>query len=379
MMLTVQRLPLLLLLSAAASSRAVVSSDESTASTHQSLPHLEGEVGDGVGRGAAREGGGGGVFGLAPTRHRSLQEGERPPKGSWKKKAVTPPEPKAGVPWTADDRSAWADTRVPEQRSYADDVLTPMHMLRERLRGVMIVGQYGELAVDPNKYPLYFARSLHWRSERPSVLITGGVHGYETSGVQGALLFLTGGHAAAYAAKGVNILVAPCVSPWGYEHIQRWNPEAVDPNRSFLSRDDAAACGSQEAANLVRLLQSCDLGPGGAWAAHVDLHETTDTDETEFRVAKAARDGEESEPGTIPDGFYLCGDEKNPQIAFQRAVIAGVRKVTHIAPPDPDNTIIGSPVVDEGVILYDCKIERLCKYKYYGVMIKMLKTHLSKN
>jgi hypothetical protein len=94
----------------------------------------------------------------------------------------------------------------------------------------------------------------------------------------------------------------------------------------------------------------------------VDLHETTDTDETEFRVAKAARDGEESEPGTIPDGFYLCGDEKNPQIAFQRAVIAGVRKVTHIAPPDPDNTIIGSPVVDEGVILYDCKIERLCKY-----------------
>lgn len=179
MMLTVQRLPLLLLLSAAASSRAVVSSDESTASTHQSLPHLEGEVGDGVGRGAAREGGGGGVFGLARTRHRSLQEGERPPKGSWKKKAVTPPEPKAGVPWTADDRSAWADTRVPEQRSYADDVLTPMHMLRERLRGVMIVGQYGELAVDPNKYPLYFARSLHWRSERPSVLITGGVHGYE--------------------------------------------------------------------------------------------------------------------------------------------------------------------------------------------------------
>ena len=30
-----------------------------------------------------------------------------------------------------------------------------------------------------------------------------------------------------------NILVAPCVSPWGYETIQRWTAKAVDPNRSF--------------------------------------------------------------------------------------------------------------------------------------------------
>lgn len=44
-------------------------------------------------------------------------------------------------------------------------------------------------------------------------------------------------------------------------------------------------------------------------------------------MAKSARDGEVSEPGTIPDGFYLCADAQNVQLEFQRAVIEGVRKV----------------------------------------------------
>ena len=131
----------------------------------------------------------------------------------------------------------------------------------------------------------------------------------------------------------------------------------MDPNRSFASRTDPEACGSQEAAALVRLLNSCGVA---TWALHIDLHETTDTDETEFRRSKAARDGLESKPGTIPDGFYLCGDAKNPVLDFQRHVIDGVRKVTHIAPADPDGTIIGSKVVDEGVILYDYTALGLC-------------------
>ena len=55
------------------------------------------------------------------------------------------------------------------------------------------------------------------------------------------------------------------------------------------------------------------------WLVHVDLHETTDTDETEFRPAKAARDGEYIDPDTIPDGFYCVGDTANPQDDFQKA------------------------------------------------------------
>lgn len=255
-----------------------------------------------------------------------------------------------GAKWGPAEVAQWRSERV-KSRSYEDDVVKAL----DPLRASFDVVEYGAITYGPIAHALYAVKTKDWDGAKPSVLVTGGVHGYETSGVHGALRFLAT-DALAYAAKGLNVVVAPCVSPWGYEHIQRWNPDAVDPNRSF-KRGDAAACGSQEAAGLVRLLESCGVAQ---WACHVDLHETTDTDETEFRVAKAARDGEDSEPGTIPDGFYLCGDEQNPQLDFQRAVNAGVAEVTHIAPADPDGTIIGSPVVDDGVILYDYTALGLC-------------------
>ena len=94
-----------------------------------------------------------------------------------------------------------------------------------------MLARYGALEHDPAKYPLFAVKMKGWVEGRPYVLITGGVHGYETSGVQGAILFLKT-EAVKYAAK-FNILVVPCVSPWGYETIQRWNYQATDPNRSF--------------------------------------------------------------------------------------------------------------------------------------------------
>ena len=94
---------------------------------------------------------------------------------------------------------------------------------------------------------------------------------------------------------------------------------------------------------------------------HMDLHETTDTDETEFRPAKAARDGLKLEDeGGIPDGFYLIGDIDNPQAEWHKAMIDAVRKVTHIAPPDPAGKIIGEPVTQEGVITYPTNKLGLC-------------------
>ena len=49
--------------------------------------------------------------------------------------------------------------------------------------------QYGALSVDAARYPLVAVTSHDWDPNLPSVLVTGGVHGYETSGVQGAILF----------------------------------------------------------------------------------------------------------------------------------------------------------------------------------------------
>jgi hypothetical protein len=217
----------------------------------------------------------------------------------------------------------------------------------ERLSGRFAIEAYGRLDYPPDHYLLFAARSREVREDRPWVLVTGGVHGYETSGVHGALQFLEQ-RAAEYP---VNLLVAPCVSPWAYERIHRWNADAVDPNRSFKVDSRAA-----ESAALLRLVAPLR----GRFRVHVDLHETTDSDESEFRPALAARDGKPYEPGIVPDGFYLVDDSENPQPEFQRAIIEAVAKVTHIAPADDQNEIIGSPVVAPGVIRYAMRELGLC-------------------
>jgi len=141
------------------------------------------------------------------------------------------------------------------------------------------------------------------------------------------------------------------VSPWGYETINRWNPAAIDPNRSF--RGDGE---SEEAAALIRYLNSRSV----TLLAHVDLHETTDTDNTVFRPALSARDAIEHKNWHIPDGFYLVGDVLKPASAFQAAIIKSVEKVTHIAPPAADGKIIGETVEQWGVINYAARGLGLC-------------------
>lgn len=246
--------------------------------------------------------------------------------------------------WGGAERAQWRAAQGVE-RSYAADVLQRTEQLRKQFALIA----YGDLDYAPDRYPLFALRSKDWHDELPAVLVTGGVHGYETSGVQGALQFLE--QAATEFDAQVNLLVAPCVSPWAYERVQRWNANAIDPNRSF--RADSPA---EESAALMRLIAPWQT----QFLLHVDLHETTDSDESEFRPALAARDGKEFEPGEIPDGFYLVGDSENPQLDFQRAVIEAVAKVTHIAPADARGEIIGSPVVAPGVILYPLKSLGLC-------------------
>ena len=172
---------------------------------------------------------------------------------------------------------------------------------------------------------------------------------YGTSGVQGAIRFLET-KALDYASK-FNILVAPCVSPWGYETINRWNPVAIDPNRSFYADSP-----SEEAAALMQYLSSQQIDP----VMHIDLHETTETDNTEFRPALAARDALKHENWHIPDGFYTVGDTAKPAPDFQTAIIKSVEKVTHIAPPDLDGNIIGETLQQWGVINYAARKLGLC-------------------
>ncbi|MFH4480961.1 M14 family metallopeptidase [Vibrio diabolicus] len=248
-----------------------------------------------------------------------------------------------GQPWSEEERKAWLATQE-VKRSYQDEVVSKIDALRERFD----VEQYGALSYNEARFPLFCIKTRNWDSTKPVVLVTGGVHGYETSGVHGALKFVE--TEAERYAEHFNIVVAPCVSPWGYEVINRWNPNAIDPNRSFYKDSPA-----EESANLMKLVATL-----GDVLMHIDLHETTDSDETEFRPALAARDGIEYIEGMIPDGFYTVGDSENPQPEFQQAVIESVAKVTHIAPADENGEIIGSPVVQFGVINYPMVKLGLC-------------------
>ncbi|WP_444996963.1 M14 family metallopeptidase [Aliikangiella sp. IMCC44359] len=231
------------------------------------------------------------------------------------------------------------------QRSYFDDVVVKIDLLKNDFD----VEQYGALDYETNSYPLYVVKTRDWNTQKKTALITGGVHGYETSGVHGAIRFLEK-HALNYT-KHFNIVVAPCVSPWGYETINRWNPKAIDPNRSFYTDSPA-----EESARLMECVASLN----GDITVHIDLHETTDTDNTVFRPALAARDAVEQPDWNIPDGFYLVADTFNPVDDFQKAIIKSVKQVTHIAPSDEHGNIIGEPVSQEGVISYDVKKLWLC-------------------
>lgn len=248
------------------------------------------------------------------------------------------------VPWGQKEKENWFNEQV-IKRSYLNEVVTKIDKLKDSFE----ISQYGSLSIDPNKYPVFLIKTKNFDSSKPTVLITGGVHGYETSGVHGALLFMEK-HVTNYSSD-FNFICAPCISPWGYETVNRWNNLAIDPNRSFYQDSPAEEC---------KLFLNAISALNVNLFAHFDLHETTDTDNTIFRIALEQRDAIKKEFSEIPDGFYVVGSTHRPQSGFQKAVIESVRKVTHIAPTDERGMLIGKKIESEGVVNYDMKKLFLC-------------------
>lgn len=246
--------------------------------------------------------------------------------------------------WQEADIQNWFNQQK-IQRSYLDEVVAKVQNLKNNFD----VEQYGALSQNPELYPIFIVKSKNPDPNKKTVLITGGVHGYETSGIHGAIAFLERS-AKSYLDK-FNIVCVPCISPWAYEVIHRWNHQAIDPNRSFIKDSP-----SEECRLFLQAMETHNVKP----FVHFDLHETTDTDNTVFRPALAARDGIEQEFSEIPDGFYVVGDTENYQPEFLKAIIDSVRNVTHIAPPDENGNIIGEILEQEGVINYPLKKLSLC-------------------
>ncbi len=237
-------------------------------------------------------------------------------------------------PWGPVEKEAWFKSQT-IQRSYEHDVLDRLRALPAETFDMQ---KYGELSADPARYPLYVVKTQPWNDANPTVLITGGVHGYEDSGITGALRFLEE-EAAQYADK-VNFVVYPCVSPLGYEINHRWNRKAEDPNRHFFPGGTA-----EESVQLMKSVESLSVH----FRAAVDLHETNQRD-VGITAERRARDGQKFVPGDdyIPDGFYLVVPSQ-ADVALGHDVIEAVRKVTPIA-IEPE--ILGYPS-NKGVIVID--------------------------
>ena len=90
-----------------------------------------------------------------------------------------------GQPWGEAERKAWCMQRE-VKRSYQQEVVTKIDALQARFD----VEQYGVLSYDEARFPLFCIKTRNWDAAKPVVLVTGGVHGYETSGVHGALKFV---------------------------------------------------------------------------------------------------------------------------------------------------------------------------------------------
>ncbi len=98
--------------------------------------------------------------------------------------------------------------------------------------------------------------------------------------------------------------------------INRWNPNAIDPNRSFYKYSPA-----EESANLIKLVATL-----GDVLMHIDLHETTDSDETEFRPALAARDGIEYIEGMIQMAFTRWEIVKTLSLTSKKRSLSQLQK-----------------------------------------------------
>lgn len=253
-----------------------------------------------------------------------------------------------GIPWGLPEKKVWLSQQT-IKRSYQQQVVAKIEAIKQSFPDQLLIEQYGTLSCDADNYTLWVIKTKQWQFDKPTVLITGGVHGYETSGIQGALRFVKS-TMATYADR-FNFIVAPCLSPWSYETVNRWTSNATDPNRSFTKYTQVEECHS-----IMTYMANLNL----SILCHIDLHETTDTDNSIFRPALEARDAIEQNFSEIPDGFYAVGDSANPEPAFQKAIIDAVEKVTHIAPCDEKNCLIGTKIEQRGVINYPIRDIGLC-------------------
>lgn len=275
------------------------------------------------------------------------------------KKYPTFPIGRPGFPWSEEEKQQWVRSQS-KVRDYFTYVLSEFFRIEN-----LDFYQYGQIDYRNVKsddgtyqgavYPLFAGKSKNWDPSRRLVVVTSFVHGYEPT-FPAIPLFMKK-HYAEYA-NAVNFLFLPAVSPWGIETDNRWNPNAIDPNRCF----DPKNPGCEEARLAMQCIAEAEKNSSGI-LVHVDMHTTPDLDNTKMTPMKYARDGKiagEQKWEDIPQGYYAVASSHSEQLEFQKATIDAVAKITRIAEPDENGEIIGEKITGHGIITVEGKKWGLC-------------------
>ena len=111
-----------------------------------------------------------------------------------------------------------------------------------------------------DNWPLLCARTKRWEASRPTVLITGGVHGDEPAGVHAALAFLADGQRELHDA--FQFIVFPCLNPSGLDAHTLETQSGVNLNRLFgigSTQPEVRAVEDWLQLHPVRFLMTFDL------------------------------------------------------------------------------------------------------------------------
>jgi len=187
------------------------------------------------------------------------------------------------------------------------------------------VEQIADVSYGSATWPILCIRSTPWEVNRPTVLISGGVHGDEPAGVHAALRFLADGQRE--FKDVLQFVVFPCVNPSGF---------------------DAGTLGTKSGANLNRLF--------GTGSTQPEVRAIEDWLRVHARRFHMTFDLHEIRPDYVGEGFV---EEDNPRAAYLYETVTDDsdrigRLMIDALPPDRvcDWPTIYNDINQAGVISY---------------------------
>ena len=151
-------------------------------------------------------------------------------------------------------------------------------------------------------HPIY-AVVVNPDADRVKIWVNAGTHGDEPAGVEAALRMLEEWDRELYPAT--QLLVTPCLNPYGYVHDQRENAQGVDANWAF-KRDDVPEVGV-----VKQIIQE-------RFDAIIDLHEDWESDG--YYLYEQIRDRNALGPGITERVSPHCPINGRPEIEGEIAL-----------------------------------------------------------